>query len=258
VKFVEYFDPTGKAPSQYEMYDLLMDPQEENNLAFHDPNYPQELNKCPFIPGYPACATLTPFQLAQKSRLMAKLQATVSTTLRPRLGVKWPLNITATTTLVQLTANDRSDSGAAMGNPVGGAPVLLSPHIYPPDTVEVNPSCPIQIVYTPINGSSFFPEKDLGNDIGFTRDAMGLCVASVQWSVLSGAGSIFGTAKATCHPTADGGISFYGLASVYAGTSSFRGLRATGLEFAAISPPPGQNGTATIKGIAEIKSLGES
>jgi hypothetical protein len=257
LKYAEYFDPTGRAPSQYEMYDLLTDPHEENNLAFHDPNLPQELNKCT-VPGsnISFCAELTPFQLQQKNRLHAKLQATVATKLRPRLGVRWPLNLTATTTLVQLTEIDRSDSGATTGFPVGGGtaafPVGGVSGILP-NAVTVNPTAPIEIVYTPLNGTSFFPAK---NGASFTSgDAGGLCFASVQWSVLSNAGSIFGTAKAECHSTADGGVSFSGTASIYAGTSSFRGLRAKGLKFAAISPPPGQNGTASITGIAETKSL---
>jgi arylsulfatase A-like enzyme len=32
-KFAQYFDPNGKVPSQYEMYDLKTDPQELKNLA---------------------------------------------------------------------------------------------------------------------------------------------------------------------------------------------------------------------------------
>lgn len=237
------------------MYDLLTDPLEVNNLAYHDPNVPQEVNSCS------ACAQLTPFQRQQRNRLHAKLQATVATTLRPRLGVKWPLNLTATTTLVQVTEVDRSDSGGTTGFPVGGAdavfPVGGALGILQ-NAVTVNPTAPIELVYTPLNGTSFVPgtaATNGGAGGGFTTASGGPCFASVQWSVLSNAGSIFGTAKAACQATADGGMSFSGTASVYAGTSSFRGLRAKGLKFAAFSPPPGQNGTASITGIAETKSL---
>lgn len=234
------------------MYDLLTDPLEVNNLAFHDPNVPQEVNVCS------SCAQLTPFQQQQKNRLQAKLRATVATTLRPRLGVKWPLNLTATTTLVQLTELDRSDSGATTGFPVGGAnaqfPVSGALGILQ-SVVTVNPTAPIEIVYTPLNGTSFVPARNGAGSTASGGAGGGPCFASVQWSVLSNAGSIFGTAKAACFPRADGGMSFKGTASVYAGTSSFRGLRAEGLKFAAFSPPPGQNGTASITGIAETKSL---
>jgi hypothetical protein len=277
------------------MYDLLTDPHEEVNLAFHDPNVPQELNVCN-VPGSntSSCAVLTPFQQQQKNRLHAKLQATVATTLRPRLGVKWKIGLNATTSLVQLTELDRSDAGGAMGFPVGEfefafffslfffSNFFLKPLFFTctsspdstttknhaggananfpiggffgilPNAVSVNPTAPIELVYTPLNGTSFLvpPGATAG---GFT--AGGPCFASVQWSVLSSAGSIFGTAKAACRPTADGGMAFSGTASIYAGTSSFRGLRAQGLKFAAFSAPPGQNGTASITGTAETKSL---
>ncbi len=36
-KVVMYFDPSGAADPQYELYDLLTDPQEQNNLASADP-----------------------------------------------------------------------------------------------------------------------------------------------------------------------------------------------------------------------------
>ncbi len=32
-KLAEYYDPTGKVPSQFEMYDLVTDPLETSNLA---------------------------------------------------------------------------------------------------------------------------------------------------------------------------------------------------------------------------------
>src|SRR4029078_4787723 len=32
-KFAIYFDPDGKAPTEYEMYDLERDPDERNNLV---------------------------------------------------------------------------------------------------------------------------------------------------------------------------------------------------------------------------------
>lgn len=229
LQFAEYFDPMGKAPSEFEMYDLLSDPHETNNLAF------------------PSGPLLTPFQLAQRDRLSAKLQQVVATKLTPRLGVKWPINMTATTALVQATELSRSDAGAVTGSPVGGAPVS-------------QPGVTIEIVYTPIKGSSLFPASLLafGNSGGGgSLDAAIPCVADVQWSVFSGAGSMFGAAKAFCSRNPDGGVNFSGTASIYAGTSSFRGLRADKLKFTASSPPPGPGitGSLSITGIAETKSL---
>lgn len=238
MQYAEYFDPSGQAPSEFEMYDLLTDPQETTNLAFHDPNVPQAFtNGCGGL-----CANLTAFQLAQRQRLSAKLQQVVATKLRPRLGVKWDVNLTSSpasaaggTVLVQATELSRSDAGAVEGQPVGGFPFLNAPG-----------GATIQIVYSfVVNANSSLPLPQP-------------CLADVEWSVFSGAGSLFGVAKAaSCRAAADGGgIEFSsGAASIYAGTASFRGLRAQGLKLSATSPPPGKKGSVSITGVAVTKSL---
>ena len=48
-KFAEYYDPTGRQPSQFECYDLLTDPDEVDNLA------------------WPSRAPLTPYQAPRKT-----------------------------------------------------------------------------------------------------------------------------------------------------------------------------------------------
>lgn len=231
------------------MYDLLTDPQETNNLAFHDLNVPQVFtNGCGGL-----CANLTAEQLSQRQRLSAKLQQVVATKLRPPLGVKWEVNITSSptsgaaggTVLVEATELSRSDAGAVEGQPVGGYPF------------GTTPGATFQIAYSPVvNGTSLSSLVPLPSSLLLPPPQP--CVADVAWSVYSGAGSIFGAAKASCHATADGGVKFSSAtASIYAGTASFRGLRAQGLKFSATSPPPGPHnkGTVSITGVAMTKSL---
>ena len=63
-KFAEYYDVDGKVPSQFEMYDLLTDPLERDNIAHR--SYPR-----------------TPAQKRQFKRLYLKLQRIKSTRLQP-------------------------------------------------------------------------------------------------------------------------------------------------------------------------------
>ncbi|MGH7243070.1 MAG: sulfatase-like hydrolase/transferase [Phycisphaerales bacterium] len=63
-KLAEYYDPTGGAQSQWEMYDLLLDPLEVENIAW--PTYPR-----------------TPMLDQELARLRAKLATVKATRLRP-------------------------------------------------------------------------------------------------------------------------------------------------------------------------------
>ncbi|MCX7020730.1 MAG: sulfatase-like hydrolase/transferase, partial [bacterium] len=121
-KFAEYYDPTGRQPSEFECYDLLTDPDEVDNLA------------------WPGRAPLTPYQAAQKNRLAAKLAQVVARKLVPRLGVTWPVAIaSAAMVTTDETSLSRSASGAAMGLPVGGMPATP-------------PGVTVQVVYSPVGG----------------------------------------------------------------------------------------------------------
>ena len=121
-KFAEYYDPTGRQPSEFECYDLLTDPDEVDNLA------------------WPGRAPLTPYQAAQKNRLAAKLAQVVARKLVPRLGVTWPVAIaSAAMVTTDETSLSRSASGAAMGLPVGGMPATP-------------PGVTVEVVYSPVGG----------------------------------------------------------------------------------------------------------
>jgi arylsulfatase A-like enzyme len=63
-KFAEYYDPTGRFPSQFEMYDLLNDPLEQQNIAHR--TYPR-----------------TSEQVSQFNRLRLKLDIVRKTRLQP-------------------------------------------------------------------------------------------------------------------------------------------------------------------------------
>ena len=232
------------------MYDLLTDPNETNNLAFHDPNFPQSLtNGCG---GF--CANLTAEQLAQRQRLSAKLRQITETKLRPRLGVQWAINLTSTpgslaggTVLTVATPLSRSDSGAIQGQPVGGYPWLNGPS---------GAGATVQLSYDFVVGSNSSSSSSSSAAAAPFLPPQP-CVADVEWSVFYGAGSILGTANgASCRATADGGVEFWSSsASIYAGTASFRGLRAELLKFRATSPPAGAKGSVSITGKAVTKSL---
>jgi hypothetical protein len=63
-KLAEYWDATGKVPSEFEMYDLLTDPLETINIAHK--SYDR-----------------TPEQDVQFARMLKKLQTAKSTRLQP-------------------------------------------------------------------------------------------------------------------------------------------------------------------------------
>jgi choline-sulfatase len=63
-KLAEYYDPTGAAPSQWEMYDLLEDPLERNNIAYRLEDRTRDERR-------------------QFERLKVKLRAVQETRLRP-------------------------------------------------------------------------------------------------------------------------------------------------------------------------------
>ena len=63
-KFAKYYDADGPIPSQYEMYDLLSDPLEIDNIAYNIADRPQE-------------------QQQQYERLRVKLQAVQAQRLQP-------------------------------------------------------------------------------------------------------------------------------------------------------------------------------
>jgi len=214
-KFAEYYDPTGRTASEYECYDLVTDPNETDNLCW------------PARPG-----SLTPYQVAQKNRLAAKLAQTVALELAPRLGVTWPVAIgSSSMRTTDETALSRSASGGAMGTPVGGQPATP-------------PGVTVQAVYTPVGGFG-------------STNASALCVADVDWTIYSTPGIIAGTAKAKCTSAPDGTVTFDGVAALLEGTGAWRGLRAEGLKLQATVPPPGSGATGTfvVNGTAIVKSL---
>jgi len=211
-KFAMYYDPKGVYPSEYEMYDLWTDPREVVNLAW---------------PG----ANVTAEQRAQRTRLAAKLQRVIDVRLAPRLGVEWQLDITSTSmAALDRTALSVSVGGGAQGPPIGGAPLS-------------QPGSNAEATFTPVAG---------GGCLDVTTGAGGPpCVADVDWSVLSGAGTMLGSARVVCSPTGAGGATCDGRAAVQAGTVSFRGLRAEGLRFRATVPSnAGGNGSLAIQGVA--------
>jgi hypothetical protein len=202
------------------MYDLVADPTEVTNLAF------------------PA-TVLTPEQAAQKARLAAKLDQVIAKRLVPRLGVEWPIDLASSDMgVVALTPLSRSEAGGVTGTPVGGAPVA-------------QPGATAEVVYTPV-GPDKAPCFAAFNGTGGSGSP---CLVDVEWTVRAGAGSLQGTAKAVGLPTPAGGVAFSGLATVYAGGASFRGVRAEGLRFEATCPPGGVNGTLSIKGKAVTMSI---
>lgn len=71
-KIAEYFDPTGKRPSTWEMYDLQNDPNEEDNLAF-------------------SAHRRTPEQEREYVRLRRKLRRVQRTRLQPLVGASFRL-----------------------------------------------------------------------------------------------------------------------------------------------------------------------
>ena len=212
--FAEYWDPSGRDSSAYEMYDLLTDPQETYNIAFP--------GNAPY---------LTPEQQAQKARLSAKLAQTVTRKLAPRLGVAWPISVSGAVDTTAASDGERSATGAVTGTPLGGFPTTL-------------PAASAQVVFTPAGGF-------------VTAAQTGACIADVDFSLYSGAGSIQGTAKAVCQMQRDGTATFDGKAAVLFGTGAFRGLRGEGLKFTATSPPLGspRNGSVSLVGTAYIKEL---
>lgn len=217
-KYAQYYDPKGIYPSEYEMYDLLTDPREVKNLAW---------------PG----VNVTAEERAQRARLSAKLQRIIDTRLTPRLGVEWHLDMTSTS-LATLTREPQAVSvgGSAQGNPIGGFPVL-------------QPGASAEVTYSPVLGVGACFDATAGAGPGAP------CVVKVDWSVLSGAGTMMGTASAVCTPSGGGSATCEGKAAVHAGTVSFRGLRAEGLHFAGTIPPVnGGSGTLTIQGLAVTAS----
>lgn len=212
-KFAQYYDPRGVFPSEYEMYDLWTDPDEVANLAW---------------PG----ANVTTEQRAQRVRLAAKLQRVVDTRLVPRVGVEWRLDISSTTmAALDRTTLSVSVGGGAQGPPIGGFPLT-------------QPGANAEVTYTPVVGSCLDEDGGAGGPP---------CVVDAEWSVLSGAGTMQGTARLVCSPTGRGGAACDGRASVQAGSAAFRGLRAEGLRFRGTVPSiEGGNGTLAIQGLAVI------
>lgn len=101
-KLAKYYDPSSDATKtrrQYEMYDLLADPLERDNLAGEG-------------------RVRTPAQELQYVRMKAKLENVVRTRLAP-LPRSHSIQLTAATKTKAHTATVITDQGSAAGTPIG-------------------------------------------------------------------------------------------------------------------------------------------
>ena len=100
-KLSRYYDPSGTAPTEWEMYDLQRDPNEHHNIAY---------------PGFKR----TPLQRRELVRLKKKLAQVEARRLQPIKGREVPINMTAT---AKQTADSKTfrftDVGTCTGVPTG-------------------------------------------------------------------------------------------------------------------------------------------
>jgi len=157
-----------------------------------------------------AAVKRTPEQEKEYQRLKKKLRDVQRTRLGPIPGFQQEVNITANTATKKTNGLEILDEGFTLGVPVAAGNITLNWVLDPKTSVADT-------------------KITIATEEGIIRGK-----ASTTYTVNKSANS----------------IKFVGTMNITSGTSAFRGIKATGLEFTDDNTLNGQNGKVTIKGVA--------